>query len=652
MAITRIKITNFKSLKNIELDIKDLNCFIGQNGVGKTNILNALKYFFDNLTEENMSTKYFDKTNAYNDNLEISITFDFKDIMKKTNENSAFYESVEELVNYKIAFNNKVIVVRLTQYKDGRIHWNYPYEMLSIIKKTHPAYFIDARNIELTNWQTLWDIVGDLANTYEINNIDFSYSEIFKDDEKKVFENNTRLIFNELENMGIQISKEQGRNRIISLYQLELGGIEFMYNEEKLDFFSDGTNAGNYIRLLSFLVFRIAQQKVKNPLVIIDEPEIGLHPRLIDKLVRKMVSYSEQVNFVISTHSPRIVKNMLKESGNLYKVNRFDQYTKIQNIPPLKDQRAKNIVSEKEASFYFANKLLFVEGVTELELFNSNLLKEVFPSFSKVDIVSFDSDNVILDLINPTKMNLGIPYLILIDADKVFKWKQKPKSKKYNLKFESGKVFNPIKNEDYRKKESLLYRTTNTAHQLLNAHSELISKEENLEFTFKGDLNVFCDESHTQYQKLIDLINFYTLHYNIYSVKYTIEGSLINFNTYNLFIDWLSLTSANFKENIKIVQGKVSEREMISILRSIVDGRLDNRNEYSQDQKSKDTLIKAVNSLHRSKKKKTEGWVTDFLEYVKSEIFASEPSPKHEKTFKNYFPELYDIITNIEHRPN
>lgn len=653
MAITRIKINNFKSLKEIDLDVKEFNCLIGKNGVGKTNILNAIRYFYDNLTESHISMDNFDKVNAYNDQLEISLTFDFTDILNKMNTNSDFYQKVKDQVEHKTPFNDRVVVLTMTQYKQDSVHWSHSYELRSIIQITHPAYFIDARNIELTNWKNLWDIIGDLANTYKINDVDFSYGEIFPGSEKEVFDKNIRLLADELKNMGIQISKEQGKNRIISLYQLELGGIEFMYNEERLDFFSDGTNAGNYIRLLSFLVFRIAQQKVKKPLIVIDEPEIGLHPRLIDQLIKKMLHYSKNVSFVISTHSPRIVKNTLKENGSIYKINRLEHYTEHHKITPLDDDRAKNIVSEKEASFYFADKLLFVEGVTELELFNSNLLKEVFPVLNTIDIVSTDSNDVVLELINPSKMNLGIPYLILIDSDKVFSWVKNKDNQRYNLKFKTGQVYNPITDEEIIENENMLYRTTTYSNQLLNARSKLKDMENKLEVTFQDNINVFCNESYKKFIKLVCLINFYTLHYNIYSVKYTIEGALINSNTYCIFIDWLreqvpSTSRPTFNKNIQYIQENFCKRTLITTLRTIVDGRMDNQQKYKQNHDINCSLVKAINQLHSKQQAKTSGWVTDFLDYIKKKEFTNEPLENQQKKFRICFPELYDIIEYIK----
>lgn len=40
--VDKVKIHNFKSIENMELELGLLNIFIGANGAGKTNILEAL----------------------------------------------------------------------------------------------------------------------------------------------------------------------------------------------------------------------------------------------------------------------------------------------------------------------------------------------------------------------------------------------------------------------------------------------------------------------------------------------------------------------------------------------------------------------------------------------------------------------------------
>ena len=45
MTITHISVLNYKNLEEVELDLSDkLNCFLGANGMGKTNILDAIYY--------------------------------------------------------------------------------------------------------------------------------------------------------------------------------------------------------------------------------------------------------------------------------------------------------------------------------------------------------------------------------------------------------------------------------------------------------------------------------------------------------------------------------------------------------------------------------------------------------------------------------
>ena len=49
MKITRIKIENFRSLKQTEFTTTDFNIFVGQNNCGKTNFFEAIEFFFNGI---------------------------------------------------------------------------------------------------------------------------------------------------------------------------------------------------------------------------------------------------------------------------------------------------------------------------------------------------------------------------------------------------------------------------------------------------------------------------------------------------------------------------------------------------------------------------------------------------------------------------
>lgn len=63
MPLTRLIIKNFKSIKNCDISLSELNVLIGENGTGKTNLLDAISYFYRNLTDSDISERVFDENN-------------------------------------------------------------------------------------------------------------------------------------------------------------------------------------------------------------------------------------------------------------------------------------------------------------------------------------------------------------------------------------------------------------------------------------------------------------------------------------------------------------------------------------------------------------------------------------------------------------
>ena len=48
MKIKQVQICNFRSIKNLDFDFKDFTVLLGANNSGKSNILKALNFFFQN----------------------------------------------------------------------------------------------------------------------------------------------------------------------------------------------------------------------------------------------------------------------------------------------------------------------------------------------------------------------------------------------------------------------------------------------------------------------------------------------------------------------------------------------------------------------------------------------------------------------------
>ena len=150
MSIASIRITNFKSIENIELnfvDEKTVSCFLGKNGVGKSNIFAALNYFYKNLEGLN-SDKIVDSVNSYNSHCEISVVYDvstfenkvnteyskeqFNDLLKLSKEHKSCW-GIGKLGLSKIGLSK--IRVTLKQDKHGNISWNQNSKVRKIIAK-------------------------------------------------------------------------------------------------------------------------------------------------------------------------------------------------------------------------------------------------------------------------------------------------------------------------------------------------------------------------------------------------------------------------------------------------------------------------------------------------------------------------------------
>jgi predicted ATPase len=89
--------------------------------------------------------------------------------------------------------------------------------------------------------------------------------------------------------------------------------------DKKNGFTSDLVNEGLGTNQLVTILAKIMQKN--NKFICIDEPEIHLHPSIIDKLVSVLIEMAEHEDkqFLVSTHSEHFINSLLKNivEGNL-----------------------------------------------------------------------------------------------------------------------------------------------------------------------------------------------------------------------------------------------------------------------------------------------------------------------------------------------
>ena len=295
LSIKRIEITGYRSIAYLNMEMNQITTLIGRNGSGKSNILSALNYFYKNLLTVQDEQNSFDTNNRLRNEICIRITYDLKQILKiiKRNLNDEKKEYENYYKKVLAISNHDEIIVELVKRKGKEIRWNVSYNTRQIIASLFPVYFIDSRQIELTDWTNLWNLIGDL---FKFRNED---SERIQSTIRTIVESNDSSVKKKLNHLQdifeqehINVKRLTSRQIGQMLAEMLVGGQRFQYDEKNLREYSNGTNAFNYTTILIDILAIMKKYKLKEPIIVLDEPEISLHHTMIDQLMEKILGGS------------------------------------------------------------------------------------------------------------------------------------------------------------------------------------------------------------------------------------------------------------------------------------------------------------------------------------------------------------------------
>lgn len=337
MLISKITIKNFRLfspdkdfvIENINTpdEINNgsgLNVFVGENGSGKTAILDALALPILEYKTENFSIDNFNdldkkvEINIYSkDEFSVDGTMpngSFKakgfsfEAGVRTRETKAYLSSI--VVN-----DQKFIKVDLSKPKDGspdlRVNVNNPFKGKRFSE--NDVLFLDKNRLFQTR--------SGNFNTTRFDRLmeDFSFQYL-----------KGATITNLNEDLDEKVKKDKVENNFlvdaIKKFQ-EISGhqvkLDFLDNHKpfKDAFFTTRkdnhqqiaiNNLGSgYEMIFSLLYsFYLAKQSGKQLIIIIDEPELHLHPALQEKFVDFLLEFSKDAQIFISSHSPLLVKQL------------------------------------------------------------------------------------------------------------------------------------------------------------------------------------------------------------------------------------------------------------------------------------------------------------------------------------------------------
>lgn len=688
MSIQRVTIKNCKSIEYMDLNLKkNVSCFIGVNNVGKSNIMKIIHFFYINLTGELYDEFMFNKTNPYNDELEISIEYDLNDLINKVQGSPINYEGflsdffsgikfpafssnldpsneiVEKVKRYvgKYTINNICTLTLKYNRKTKSIIWNVEdYDFRAFISVRFPIFFLESRTIDLYNWDDIWKVIGEIApfrKKLVINNKLNGFFEL--DDDQGNYENVINDIIEEFEKSNIKIKQASVYEKISQVVQLQLGGKNFDYESHQLKLGSYGMNSYSFMSLYVKLILRLFNYKhLSSPLIMIDEPELHLHLKKIEEFIKEVKEYEryETTKWIFATHSPSFAKNIIIENVDydIFHVTNTEIFSKsrLTKINGFKQKKYK-LLSDNEASLFFSELCLFVEGDTELEIFKNEYIRILFPKLHKIDIYSFDGKDDKLKLVNPNDRKSKVKYIVLIDMDKVLSYV--PKHKKF--KTSGGSYLNAMKNQFITNREANHYkRKFNNTFRVRNEIENTLKSTK-----FEIDSTGLCIKESLERNKLIKLLKLYYSQYNFIPLETTIEGSIINKENYQLFYEWINKYKWDNSKFEILYNSLETDAQKTSFLRVIFFGKTDwlsGEKEESRNNIEFSKTFRGIREIRSELKKadldfgdKTSGWITLYLNWFfenKINVRKTENNFVYRRLFNASFPELGEVIAGLE----
>ena len=309
MKIEKVRIKNVKGIKDLELSFKkdnkilDLIVLAGVNGSGKTTILEAIKDFFNN--------KYlnFNKPEKSNVNLDIF----FEDFEKKQIE-EAEKSSID---NYEHKLQDFFSALQSYEYNRKNNGEYYSYLIAKFFENPPKIIYVPAEN----KFEEIQTYSTTLSKEYKfINTIN---SNVIRDIPSYIATRRNYLatIEEDLTMKEITNKVVNEINGIFDILELDVKLKGFSKNEKTMPVFENSAGEEFDINDLSsgekqlFLrTLSIKMLEPKNSIILIDEPELSLHPKWQQRIIEVYKKIGENNQIIVATHSPHILGSVSNEN--------------------------------------------------------------------------------------------------------------------------------------------------------------------------------------------------------------------------------------------------------------------------------------------------------------------------------------------------
>lgn len=352
MNIKSVSIKSFKGIQHVELkNCSPINILVGKNNAGKSSILHAIDMAILALNLGNW--------NPFQLKLEIKDLFtdvgNFEIQLDLYDNQSIQVKSTKEFGPQITppGTNNSVKSVLI-----------FPDAGARLLDRNHRTPRWVYEQVEARNFGS----VNALEILYTIKHYSERNENGFTQDSYTSLINEIKYYFPDLTN----IASDRTDRDISTLVYEEFG--------RRLDILYSGTGLKHFIDVL------IKTTLSKANIVLLDEPEMGLHPDLQRQFIEYLVKLSKEkkIQFFISTHSPIFLN--YSDDFSFYRITNRQGVRDVQTIPSDATHTLLSDLGIRPSDVFNQDICLLVEGASEVVFFE-HIIRNLYKSdFEKIGI--------------------------------------------------------------------------------------------------------------------------------------------------------------------------------------------------------------------------------------------------------------------------
>ncbi len=380
MKFHNIRIQNYKSINDITLYLSDVNLLIGPNNSGKSNILSALKLFSDYIYSLNYDEYpkdselkkelYFNEEKANNSiyaiifnitytyenlffSLCIRISPNLEDKKKEHLISRLFYISefiIENPISNMQSLLEKSEFLEVDGFHIEEIKKVFTSQRSSIFKQKVETYKrpgIDFGNL-IQQFSFLLSESFSSSSIYSIQVEKLKAPARLTANEESVLPDGSNLvsfidsmrdtnpkIIREIEKDLFRFTKEFESIRLIKVTGDSTTDATFkklgLADKDDNTFWSDQLSEG----VLYFLaLLAIIHQPNPPHLLMLEEPEKGIHPRRIKEIIELIfqIAKDKGIRVILTTHSTYVVDQFTEIPEGVHIVDKIDKSTQVKNL--------------------------------------------------------------------------------------------------------------------------------------------------------------------------------------------------------------------------------------------------------------------------------------------------------------------------------